>query len=131
GSEVDARSDIFSCGILLYELITRHRPFEGNTRLEISTCILSDEPEPMARHRRGVPEEFERVVTRMLAKDLRARYQSAAEVGRDLMDAHPRNAGPYRVKGSLARGKALAALAVCVICVCLLLWWIAAREKRG
>jgi len=69
GEPADARSDIFSLGVVLYELLTGHNPFQGPTAAEIIAAIPSDAPEPMARYRRGIPGELERIVGTMLEKE--------------------------------------------------------------
>lgn len=80
GRDVDTRSDIFSFGIVLYELIAGRCPFGGATAAEVAASILSKEAEPLHRYRRDVPENLDRVVQRMLEKDPNERYQSVHEV---------------------------------------------------
>jgi serine/threonine protein kinase len=86
GRHVDHRSDIFSIGILLYELATGLRPFAGETRLDILSSIIKDEPQPLTRARSGIPHRLERVVHACLAKDPAARPQTATEL-RDRLEA--------------------------------------------
>lgn len=82
GHAVDARSDIFSFGIVLYELISGRTLFAGTTGAEVAAAIINnEEPEPLHRYRRGVPENLDRVVQRMLEKNPAERYQSVHEVG--------------------------------------------------
>src|SRR5215813_363999 len=83
GLETDARSDIFSLGIVLYEMITLRRPFEGETPSDVIVALLSQEP-PFAEHAPDLPGELQRLVSRMLAKDRAGRYQSADEARRAL-----------------------------------------------
>ena len=86
GLEVDARTDIFSFGVLIYEMIARRLPFEGSNTNEIVASILSDkEPSPLARYAREVPAELERIVSKALRKDREQRYQTARDL---LIDLH-------------------------------------------
>jgi eukaryotic-like serine/threonine-protein kinase len=84
GEAVDARTDLFALGILIYELASGRRPFTGATAADVASAILRDAPAPLGAVARGIPLELERVVARCLEKDPRARYSSAAELGREL-----------------------------------------------
>ena len=81
---VDARSDIFSFGILLYEMITGHRPFQGHSTAELASSILTHEPRPMARYAHDVPAELDRIVSKALHKDPNDRYQTSRDLLIDL-----------------------------------------------
>src|SRR6185295_2767675 len=78
------RSDLFSLGVVLYELTTSRLPFTGGTTMEVFKSILNDEPAPMARFNHDVPDALTRVVRKLLDKDRERRYQSAQEVWGDL-----------------------------------------------
>jgi eukaryotic-like serine/threonine-protein kinase len=80
GLEVDGRSDLFSLGVVVYEMVTGRLPFEGETSSDVLAAILEREPQPLARHRPEVPAELERVVRQCLEKDRQRRYQSAGEL---------------------------------------------------
>ena len=85
GLEVDSRTDIFSLGVLLYEMVARRRPFAGSNTIDIVASILSDKgPPPLARYAPETPAEFERIVEKALAKQREERYQSAKELLIDL-----------------------------------------------
>ena len=84
GREVDYRTDIWSLGVVLYELVTRRLPFRGETSNDVISAILRDEPAPLAHYSKDVPEELERIVTRALRKRSDERYQQVREVALDL-----------------------------------------------
>lgn len=80
GRTVDARSDIFSLGILLHELLTGHRPFQGHTSLELISSILRDAPEPAEEVRDDLPSALGPLLRRCLAKEPGDRFQTMQEV---------------------------------------------------
>ena len=84
GGEVDQRSDLYSLGVVLYELLTGKTPFEGDTPVEIAMKHLSATPKPPSELRKDIPPELDMVVLRALAKDPNERYQSADEMEGDL-----------------------------------------------
>jgi TolB-like protein/Tfp pilus assembly protein PilF len=75
GQKVDARADIFSLGVVLYEVIAGRSPFAGSTQADRIAAILEREPEPLSDYRSDVPRDLERIVSRALRKDRDARYQ--------------------------------------------------------
>jgi eukaryotic-like serine/threonine-protein kinase len=84
GGEVDPRSDLYSLGVVLYELLTGKTPFDGETPVEIAMKHLSTTPKPPSALRPDVPPELDMVVMRALAKNPDERYQSADEMEGDL-----------------------------------------------
>jgi tetratricopeptide (TPR) repeat protein len=84
GRQADARSDIFALGVVLFEMVAGQRPFYGDTSAQVAASIVSAEPEPLHRYRKGVPDGLDRVIGRMLAKDPGERYQSVHEVSVEL-----------------------------------------------
>ncbi len=84
GQEADARSDIFSFGCMLYEMITGQRAFEGKTQISVASAILEKDPEPIVTTQPMAPAALDHVVHDCLAKDPESRWQSAADVAREL-----------------------------------------------
>jgi eukaryotic-like serine/threonine-protein kinase len=84
GAPVDQTSDLYSVGVVLYELLTGVVPFSGDTPVEIAMKHLSTVPEPPSAKRADVPRDLDLVVMRALAKDPSERYQSAEEMDADL-----------------------------------------------
>src|SRR4051794_211347 len=84
GAPVDPRSDLYSLGIVLYEMLTGKVPFTGDTPVEIAMKHLSQIPEPPSKLRANVPHDLDAIVMRALAKDPDQRYASAEEMDADL-----------------------------------------------
>jgi serine/threonine protein kinase len=113
GRPVDYRSDIFSIGVLLYEMTTGQRPFRGDTGISILSSIIKDEPTPLTRLRPGASPELERIVSQCLAKDPAKRPSSATEIRTRLASlieaAEPRS---LRLGGAAMLASALILLAL-------------------
>jgi serine/threonine protein kinase/tetratricopeptide (TPR) repeat protein len=84
GEDVDARSDVFSMGAVLYEILTGKRPFKGAHVEAVRYAVLNENPEPLSSFNPDLPADLERVVLKALSKNRDDRYPSAAELGADL-----------------------------------------------
>jgi serine/threonine protein kinase len=84
GEEVDARTDLFSFGVVLYEMATGQAPFAGGTTATVFEAILNRQPPSPAELNRGLPDGLPQIVGKLLEKDRRLRYQSATELRADL-----------------------------------------------
>lgn len=84
GEPTDERSDLFSLGVMLYEMCTGRLPFEGQTTTGVLSSILQSAPPPIRRSMPDAPEELEWIVTKLLAKDRDERYQTTRELANDL-----------------------------------------------
>ncbi|HZN09056.1 MAG TPA: protein kinase [Pyrinomonadaceae bacterium] len=99
GDRVDARADIFSTGVLLYEMLAGTWPFRGNTAVEVRHAVLNDEPQPLSKFRPGrIPEQLQTILDKALAKDPRHRYQKIYYLANDLR-AVIRELGPDALPG--------------------------------
>jgi len=120
GGDVDQRSDLYSLGVVLYELLTGNVPFNGDTPVEIAMKHLSAVPEPPSKRRRDVPRNLDLVVMRALAKDPADRYQSAEEMDADLervarglaVSPETEDMATQIIRGPVAPGAATAATSV-------------------
>ena len=84
GLDVDERTDIFSLGVVLYEMIAGHPPFQGPTDSHIKVSILDQEPPPLTSPAQMVPHQLERIVRKALQKDREKRYQTVTDLKTDL-----------------------------------------------
>src|SRR5579863_3058455 len=84
GDGVDARSDLFSLGVILYTIVTGYRPFQGNSATTVCFKVVNREPLPITAYDVDLPVDLDKIVTRAMAKDPEKRYQSGLEMAHAL-----------------------------------------------
>src|SRR5437016_9277531 len=84
GEQLDRRTDVFALGVVLYEMLTGKRPWEGASEVALIGKIMTEEPQPLGELRPDAPQELLNIVDRALAKDRSQRYQSCAELQADM-----------------------------------------------
>jgi serine/threonine protein kinase/Tol biopolymer transport system component len=105
GEDIDARSDLFSAGSVLYELVSLRLPFPGKTSAVVFDAILNREPLPLLEFNPRTPDELQRIIGKSLEKDRDVRFQSAAELRADLKRLKRDSAsGRMQVAGSSGTG---------------------------
>src|SRR3984885_15256897 len=90
GTAIDGRTDIFSLGVVLYEMLCGRPPFKGETPTDTTAEILKSEPKPLAEVTGNLPAGLESIVDKALCKDVSARYQSAREMLSELRTVDPK-----------------------------------------
>jgi serine/threonine protein kinase len=130
GEEVDARTDLFSFGVVLYEMATGRHPFPGDTVALIFEAILRRRPDPPRQLNPEVTPELERIILKALEKDRRARYQSAAQLYGDLRQLKRETDtglawSAAAARQSVPRRRRWALVALAALILALLLGWLA------
>jgi Tol biopolymer transport system component/predicted Ser/Thr protein kinase len=128
GRALDARSDIFSFGTLLYEMVTGRRPFERDSNLSTLAAILYEESKPVRELRPDVPAELEQIVARCLRKDPARRFQHIADVKVLLEDLRQETGAPAPLEKAPRRRRWLWLGAALAAVLALALFWVLRRE---
>ena len=124
---LDVRSDVFAFGVVLYEMLSGRRPFQGESTLATLASILQATPEPLRTHREGIPEGVEQIVRRCLEKKPEARYRSASEIHQALAAFHaPSSTATFAVP----RAALIAAALLVLVAAGAYGWWADQRASR-
>ena len=134
GRPVDSRTDIFSFGVMLYEMVTGRRAFHGKSKLSTLTSILHQEPTPPSQLAEGIPVDLEKTIARCLRKSADRRFQGMADLRIALLDLKEesdsgRAMAPAATRRRLPVPAVAAALGVAVAITAAAAWWVL-RSKR-
>jgi len=128
GQPVDARSDIFSFGTVLYEMVTGARAFSGHSSVSTLAAVLTSEPKPPSELSADVPKDFERVILRCLRKDPAKRFQVMSDVVVELEEISAESGiAPVRARPRPLPGAARLAAAIAVLAIVAAAAWILTR----
>jgi serine/threonine protein kinase/Tfp pilus assembly protein PilF len=126
GAPVDKRTDIWSLGIVLYEMVHGHAPFTGHTPREVMTSILEKEPPPLKRHIKQAPAELQQIVSKTLRKKRTDRYQSVSEILQALKNLRHKlelNAAPLWLRWTRSPTAVVPLLLVAAFALALPFYW--------
>jgi predicted Ser/Thr protein kinase/dienelactone hydrolase len=134
GKPIDGRTDLWSLGVVLYEALAGKAPFRGDSGLAILRSITQDAPDPLRIARADIPVDAERIVSRALEKNADARYQSAAEMSRELSAAVARLSSPPQPRTDsrigVPRSLAVALVLLLVVAAAGGIWFYHRIERR-
>jgi formylglycine-generating enzyme required for sulfatase activity len=136
GKPLDARSDVFSFGSVLYEMLTARRAFGGQSSAALLSAVMRDDPKPLSEVKREVPPEIRRIVSRCLKKDPGARFASGADLGQELKSCRdllfPESGAmlsPARIVREVQRPRVLVPLMLAVIVLGAGAAWLVKRAR--
>ena len=139
GEEVDARSDLFSLGCVIYEMLSGGRPFDGTTAALLFDQILNQDPVPLSERNPALPSDLDAITSKALEKDRKLRYQGADELMSDLRELDlkdmdqkgiaPRQTAPKRFESLSKPRIAVAAAIVLSLVVTFVLWYVLSPRR--
>jgi cephalosporin-C deacetylase-like acetyl esterase len=130
GQPLDARTDIFSFGVVLYEMATGTLPFGGGSTASIFDSILHKDPVAASQKNTDVPSELEKIIGRALDKKRERRYQSAQEIVDALKSLRQASTGPVPIARMIRKPKVLVPAVLVALVVVLLAAWVVRRNQR-
>ncbi len=133
GKPVDARTDLWSLGVVLYESLAHKRPFEGDTAAAVLRAVSNGTPRPLREVCPSAPEESGRIISHALEKDVSKRYQSASEMSRDLSSLLMHLSGPIAPARNDEIGlprRYLAPVATAILVLGVLGYWLYHRSQQ-
>src|SRR5215472_6138885 len=134
GRELDGRSDIFSLGAVLYEMVTGQKAFEGKSRLSVASAIFEKEPAPVTTLKPLTPLVLDHAIRECLAKDPNERWQTARDLAHELRwigEAGSQAGAPAVAGRSLRAVREHIAWATAGVCVALLTWFVIAHLRSA
>jgi eukaryotic-like serine/threonine-protein kinase len=130
GEQLDARTDIFSFGVVLYEMSAGVLPFSGTSAASIFDAILNKIPPPASQKNHDVPPELEKIISRALAKKREKRYQSASELLAELKTLRQSTSGPVPIAKIIRKPRFLVPAALLCLGLAAVGIWMVQRNRR-
>ena len=136
GKTTDSRSDVFSFGSVVYEMLTGKRAFAGQSNAALLAAVIRDDPQPVSAIRRDIPSEIRNIVARCLKKNPSERYASGAEVAAALKSARevlfPESGStltPARIAHQVRRMRVLVPLLILALAIGVVVFWLVKRSR--